>query len=304
MDSKALQKIIKSGKKSETPTTLSDFLHKALFEIATNKNERELGFLISYYGLDNKRLTLDEIGQNQEKKITRERVRQIINHVIDLIKSKKSEHKNVFEITKEHFERVKGKKNFIKLDDLISDQFFVSFKNNTHGLIALFNDCGIRQINYRKKYYFYNDSSDKVKITTEIQVENKILRKEKTELNSLLKSKTVTYVPLEIRSKLALDAKQNDISLNALYEIIMNSYIKEKPYMDKEYDFFKTKAWKARNGKADWSQIGIYINIDTFKKMKQIKEEIQKLFNKKVSVMSLICQSFVLYYSKKNLSQK
>lgn len=287
-----LQKIIKKGKKIEAPDNLQDSL---LSHIASQHHEeinRELNFLTLYYGLQGTALTLDSIGKAQDNSLTRERVRQIIDSVLEpLIKIPVNfnPYKNSIVL----FEEILGDKKFIRLDELFENSYFSSFKKNIKGLISFLNDCDIRQIAYRKNYYFYPVKFKRQDIINEIQKENKLFRREKTLEKMSHKAKTVTYVPDEIRQHLLDYAEKTDTNLNPMYEQILKDFILKKPYEQAGYEFSKTKSWKARKGKAQWQQIGIYIEKDIFELIKENVKFIKLELNKKVSLMSFICQAFV-----------
>ncbi len=111
-----------------------------------------------------------------------------------------------------------------------------------------------------------------------------------------IKSKTVTYVPNQVRNFLLQQSTEKNINLNPLYENILKEFIKNKPFKANKFCFGKTKSWKARNGKAQWQQIGIYINKSIFDLIKKNVEHIKDDLNKTVSLMSFICQAFIWYY--------
>jgi hypothetical protein len=287
-----LQKIIKKGKKIETPDNLQDSL---LSHISSQYHEdinRELNFLTLYYGLQGNALTLESIGQAQENPLTRERVRQIIDSVLDpLIKISHANNPYINSI--KFFNEILGEKKFLRLDELFENSYFSSFKKNIKGLISFLNDCDIRQIAYRKNYYFYPVKFKRQDIINEIQKENKHFRREKTLEKMSHKAKTVTYVPDEIRQHLLDYAEKTKSNLNPMYENILKDFIAKKPYETENYEFSKTKSWKARKGKAQWQQIGIYIEKDIFELIKENVKFIKIDLNKKVSLMSFICQAFV-----------
>lgn len=290
-----LQKIIKKGKKIENPDNLQDSL---LSHIASEFHEdicRELNFLTLYYGIQDNALTLEAIGQAQESPLTRERVRQIIDSVLEpLIKVPNIN--NPYTHSTNLFNQILGDKKFLRLDELFENTYFSSFKRNVKGLIAFLNDCNIRQIAYRKNYYFYPVKFKRQDIINEIQKENKHFRREKTLEKMSHKAKTVTYVPDGVRQHLLDYAEKTKSNLNPMYEEILNDFINKKPYEAESYEFSKTKSWKARKGKAQWQQIGIYIEKDIFDLIKEKVIFIKSDLNKKVSLMSFICQAFVWHY--------
>jgi len=292
-----LKKIIRKGKRIQNPENLYDLLIKYFSDVYNDNIARELYFVGMYYGLISEASTLKKIGQSQPKKLTRERVRQAINTVLNKIREYKTiNYSDPFTKTKEIFENIFTQNNFIRAEDLLKKEYFTPFKKNIKGLISFLNDCGIRQIAYRKKYYFYSQNFNRKNIIKEIQKENKILRRENTIKNMLNKAKTVTYVPFEVRSHLLDYANKHCLNLNSLYEKILIEYMKQKPYEAIDYVFSKTKSWKARKGKAKWQQIGIYIDKDLFSSIRDTVLNIRKNLNKNVSIMNFIYQAFVWHY--------
>lgn len=289
-----LQKIIKKGKKIETTDNLFDALLKEIALKSNSKNLRELHFLTSYYGLQGKALTLEAIGNCQESPLTRERVRQIIDSATKPLKE--GDESNPYKKSVVIFKEILGDKSFLREDELFTHEYFSKFKKNIKGLIAFFNDCNIRQIAYRRKYYFYSNFLKRKSIITQIQKENKSLRRQKTEEKMLEKSKTVTYVPNEVRDYLLKYSEKYHVNLNPLYEKILLEFINRKPFENPDFVFSKTKSWKARKGKAQWQQIGIYIDKSIFTNVRDTVKDIKKDLNKNVSLMSFICQSFVWFH--------
>lgn len=270
-------------------------------ELSKNKNiEREILFLTMYYGLIEPAMTLEAIGKIQPQPLTRERVRQIINSVLLLLSElpHSNTSKNPFQKAKIKIKEIllTSDNKFILLTDILNNKYFDCFKKNTKGLIAFLNDCGIKQIAYRKDYYLYLPSEDRTLIIKEIQTYNKSIRKTLTIKNMLLKSKTVTYVPENIKKFLIQQAEDKKIGLNELYENIFKEFIQKNPYKDISYTFGKTKSWQSRKGLAEWEQIGIYIDKKLFDKLKSI---VKKLKERKtnISFMSFVSQSFIWYYN-------
>lgn len=64
--------------------------------------------------------------------------------------------------------------------------------------------------------------------------------------------------------------------MNPLYEKILLEFIARRPFENPEFTFSRTKSWKARKGKAQWQQIGIYINKSVFSSVKDLVKEIKK----------------------------
>jgi hypothetical protein len=297
-----LQKIIKKGRRIDSPQNLLDSLFRQIADSYHESISRELHFLTLYYGLQGKSLTLESIGKEQEHPLTRERVRQIIDSVLTPLKQHLSDkYENPYIKSVTLFNEILGTERlFLRLDELVSHSFFSDFKKNTKGLIAFLNDCGVRQIAYRKSYYFYPSTLDRKEVIAQIQKENKIIRREKTLEKMSLKAKTVTYVPDEVREHLLKFAEKHDSNLNPLYENILTDFMKKKPYMKEDYVFSRTKSWKARKGKAQWQQIGIYIERDIFEQIKEDVKAIKNELHKNVSLMSFICQAFVWHYETKH----
>ena len=292
-----LQKIIKKGKKLESTDNLFDALLKEVSLSSNAKNLRELHFLTSYYGLQGKALTLESIGNNQENPLTRERVRQIINSGTNLLMS--DDDKNPYQEAPKIFKEILGDAPFLRAQDLLIHPYFSKFKQNIKGLIAFLNDCDVRQIAYRKNYYFYLKSLTRKSIVSQIQKENKSFRRTHTEEKMSQKSKTVTYVPNEVRDYLLAYSEKHRINLNPLYETILLEFISRKPFESEDFIFSRTKSWKARKGKAQWQQIGIYIDKSIFNTIKDTVKMIKSDLNKSVSLMSFICQAFVWFYENK-----
>lgn len=293
-----LQKIIRKGKKITNPDNLMESLQKQISENYSEKLAREFHFLTLYYGLQSKAMTLENIGRSQDSPLTRERVRQIIDSIIFPLKNFETvNYENPYHYSAIVFDKVLGNdRNFIRLEELIENDYFAGFSKNVKGFIAFLNDCGIRQIAYRKNYYFYPERLLRKNVIQDIQKENKNLRREHTLEKMSLKSKTVTYVPDEVRLHLLDFAEKNKLNLNPLYETILSDFMNKKPYLSTEYVFSRTKSWKARKGKAKWQQIGIYIEKIIFDNIKENVFSIKKDLKKNVSLMSFICQAFVWHY--------
>ncbi len=292
-----LNKIIKKGRKIEHPKTLLESLLKYFANVFKEDISRELDFVSTYYGLTGTALTLEKIGESQPNKLTRERVRQIIDGTLKKTKPLVDNKESPFSLAEKEFLNILGNSMFLRLSELTKTEFFKDFRKNTRGLISFLNDCGIRQIAYRKQYYFYPSNFDRKLVVNAIQKENKAIRREKTISNMSKKSKTVTYVPNEVRDFLLSYSSKHKVHLNPLYELILNQFISAKPYLNKDFEFSKTKSWKARKGKAMWQQVGIYIDKDVFNAVRDSVSLIKKDMKKNVSLMSFICQSFVWFYN-------
>lgn len=306
----ALKTIIRKGKKIRHPQNLMEYLYSGLSEIYTEHIARDIYFLCLYYGLlkhssSNEALTLESIGNTQEPPLSRERVRQIIDSTLKKMQnffitenSLDKSFFNPFHYSNKIFQQTLATRDtlFLSIEDILTDSFFSGFNKNHKGFIAFSNDCGIKQIAYRKKYYLYPKNISRKDIVLIIQQSNKTQRRENTLQKMSQKSKTVTYVPREVRQHLLDFADTNKYNLNPLYETILLDFIKKKPYMDKDFNFSRTQSWKARMGKAEWQQIGIYINKDVFETIQNAVQEAQTYAFRKISLMSFICQAFVWHY--------
>lgn len=302
-----LSKLVKKGQMIGTPTNFQDHLTKLIATEYATEMQRELSFLASYYGLSGIAQTLEAIGAAQSHPLTRERVRQIINVVVvGLKKNKDNPHQQaaiVFNnLVKDKSAKLaklakENKENkFIRLEELLNNSLFHSFAKNIKGLIAFLNDSDVRQIAYRKKYYFYAAGQDRKEIVEAIQFENKGVRRNQTEEKMRNKAKTVTYVPNEVRLFLHEKSESSEINLNSLYEQILTGFLKLSPYSKKtEYIFPRTQSWRARKGKASWEQVGIYIDKAIFDEVKVVVKSMKKA-GQSVSVMSFICQAFVWHW--------
>lgn len=262
-------------------------------ELINNKNiEREILFLAMYYGIIEPALTLEAIGKIQPQELTRERVRQIINSALPVVKEQGAPYLKAKAIIVKLLEEKDS--NFLVLKDIVNFPYFEGFKKNSKGLIAFLNDCGIKQVAYRKDYYLYLPEVKRSDVIKAIQKHNKNIRKTQTMSNMSLKAKTVTYVPEEVKKFLSDTAKEKNLGLNELYEKIFNEFIEKNPYKDLSYTFGKTQSWKSRKGMAQWEQIGIYIEKNLFDKLKNIVKKLKNK-NNNVSFMAFISQSFIWY---------
>lgn len=267
-------------------------------KLLNESNARGIRYMIAYYGLETDQgMTLESIGDGMAGGLTRERVRQIIDTALGYLKKiEPSSDQKPYGLTIEKFNNLMGQvgnKGFIELKELTDDSYFKGFNDNTKGLISFLNDAGIRQVVYRGVNYIYPERLDRKKAIALIQDENKKVRRAKTLSKMEAMSKTVTYVPSKTREQLQEYAKQNDIALNRLYEQILNEFMSVTPYKDAN-DFEKTQSWRARQGKAQWSQVGIYIAKDIFDQVKETASQ----FEGGVSNMAYISQAFV-WFSKK-----
>lgn len=312
----ALKTLVRKGKKESQPTNLFNYLCRGISEIYSESIARDIYFLCLYYGLikhpsSKEALTLEAIGNTQETPLSRERVRQIVDNTMNKLKKffveENSLDKNFLEpykFTNRYFQQTIATQDtlFLRIEELVVNDFFKEFNNNYKGLIAFCNDCKIKQIAYRKKYYLYPKEVARNEITNIIQQSNKLVRRGETIDKMNQKAKTVTYVPVEVSDFLHHFAETNNYNLNPLYEKILISFIQKKPYVtDKSFSFSKTQSWKARMGKAEWQQIGIYIQKDVFNKVQEATKEAQFYMLRKVSVMSFICQAFIWHYEQHNL---
>lgn len=268
-------------------------------KILNEGNARGIRYMLAYYGLDGSvGSTLESIGEQMAGGLTRERVRQIIDTVLGYLKhlevgAQCLPYKNT--VTKFYNLINNSGASFIKLKELESDDYFRNFSSDAKGFIAFLNDAGIKQVVYRGENYIYSEKLSRKEAISLIQDGNKRLRREKTLKKIDLMSKTVTYVPTATRNMLLAYSKEKDIALNRLYENILLSFIKKQPYKCCK-DFEKTQSWKARQGKAQWSQVGIYISRDVFD---SVKKQVELLDNE-VSNMAFISQAFVWFSNNSN----
>lgn len=285
------------GEKTGGPTTLRSDLIGAMRACLSESNARSFNYMIAYYGLSSGQgMTLESIGEKVAGGLTRERVRQIIDTALTpLMKhesQESSEHKPYSSALKKFEDILKGRDGaFIRLDEYLKDGYIASFKENQKGLIAFLNDAGIRQVVYRGDRYLYSDSMSRREAIESIQAENKKTRRTKTIEKMDQMAKTVTYVPVETRQFLLDHAEEEGVALNRLYEKILREFMNLMPYKESK-EFQKTQSWRARQGKAEWNQVGIYIEKDVFE---QVKERAGEVSPDGVSNMSYICQAFVWY---------
>lgn len=283
-----------------SPATLRGELASALRGALNESNARGFHYMISYYGLgESKGMTLEAIGEKVAGGLTRERVRQIIDGALAILLKQEAGSGQIkpYERARERFERMLAERSseFLRLSDFVQEGYFESFAQNAKGLIAFLNDAGIRQVVYRGAHYIYPDRLDRRDAIEHIQSENKKARRSRTLEKMGQMAKTVTYVPTETREFLLESAKASDTALNRLYEGILKDFMGQAPYKGSA-DFAKTQSWRARQGKAEWSQVGIYIEKDVFD---QVKEKASKVKPEAVSNMSYICQAFVWFSKKK-----
>lgn len=255
-------------------------------------NKRGLEFTLSYYGLlKGEAKTLEGVGRDMANGLTRERVRQIIDSTLaSLLVLEGGADQKPFAKARVRFEASleRMKSRFVRFDDLIKDKYFSSFEGNRRGLAAMLNDAGIKQVVYRGEQYLYPAKLKRKDAIGIIQDENKRARRANTLDKMESMAKTVTYVPTETRKKLLAEAKKRKTALNRLYEKILLAFMKSKPYESSD-DFERTKSWKARQGRADWEQVGIYIAKPVFVMVKKEAAEVSKAG---VSNMSYICHAF------------
>lgn len=293
---KLVSKILKKGSKTITPITPYELLIKTISETEKNTNEREIYFLILYYGLSVEGVTLEKIGESREQKLTRERVRQIIYNTLSKLKKINPDINN-FGLS--CFDKALGENKYISFVNLTKNENFKEFAKSGKGLVSFLNDCNVKQVAYRKKIYFYKQEENRNDIIKLIQTENKISRRASTLANMNKKAKTVTYVPKDIKEFLQKESKVKKLNLNCLYENIMEDFISVSPFYEDNYSFTKTKSWKARKGKAEWAQIGIYMDKKVFNNIKNTIKKIEEK-NPNISLMGFICQGFMWYKEKMN----
>lgn len=285
---------------SASPASLKGELATALQLALNENNARGFHYMIAYYGLgDNKGMTLEAIGEKVAGGLTRERVRQIIDGALAILLKQEAcdVAQKPYERARERFEGMLAERSghFLRLSDFVTDAYFQSFSDNPKGLIAFLNDAGVRQVVYRGAHYIYPDRLDRREAIERIQGENKKERRGRTLAKMGQMAKTVTYVPTETREFLLGQAKGSGVALNRLYEKILRDFMEQAPYKGSA-DFAKTQSWRARQGKAEWSQVGIYIEKEVFD---QVKERAGRVKPEAVSNMSYICQAFVWFSKQK-----
>lgn len=296
-----LQKFLNSvyNQKNRKTNSLKDNLSFSIANLYFKnlENNRDLSrpllYLCSHYGLINKALTLEKISELNVKKLTRERVRQIIDQVVFLLKEEPNNiYANIYSIVSTQISQ--NPSQYIRFSTLIQQTYFEDFKNNPKGLISIFNDCGFKQMTYRNDYFFYNSNVNKDIMIKRIQEENRLLRKNQTIQNNENKAKTVTYIPHFIKEFLAQASIKNNIGLNAMYERIFIKFMETHPYKDLESVFPKITIKTPIN--PEWEQLGLYVDKKVYEQMKGLIDKLRK--NKReVSSMRFIAQSFIWYYN-------
>lgn len=259
-------------------------------------NARGFKYMMHYYGLGGEvGLTLEAIGTDVAQGLTRERVRQIIDSALSVLLRAEagSAAQCPYRDTKARFDALLAGsgKSFLRLSEFMAQDYFKGFGSDPKGFIAFLNDAGIRQVVYRGAHYIYPKTLDRREAIEFVQLENKKSRRAKTMDKMSRMAKTVTYVPLETREFLLMDAKRRAVPLNRLYEKVLAQFIAKTPGKCSE-DFERTQSWRARKGKAEWSQVGIYIDKDVFD---QVKAAAAKVQPEPISNMSYICQAFVCF---------
>ena len=263
----------------------------------TNNNSRGFKYMMHYYGLNGSAgLTLEAIGTEIAGGLTRERVRQIIDGALNVLiraenglNAVSQPYKNAHKLFDEML--LSTEQKFLRLSEFVEKNYMDGFGVDPKGLIAFLNDAGIKQVVYRGSHYIYPKTIDRRDAIELVQVENKKCRRAKTVNKMGQMAKTVTYVPQETREFLLKESKLRDIPLNRLYEKILTSFITKSPCKNSE-DYEKTQSWRARKGKAEWSQVGIYIEKQIFD---EVKVAAAKVKPEQVSNMSYICQAFVCF---------
>lgn len=256
-------------------------------------SSRSFAYMIHYYGLSGAPgMTLEAIGSTIAGGLTRERVRQIIDGALGaLLKAEGSE--GPYARARQRFEHLleaSGKK-FLAMSSLLADSYFEGFGSEPKGIIAFLNDAGIRQVVYRGAHYIYPKSLARQEAIALVQAENKRARRSATVEKMKTMAKTVTYVPQDARAKLLEEAAAREMPLNRLYERILEVFI-SKPPCSTSKEFEKTQSWRARKGKAEWSQVGIYIDREIFE---QVREAAAAVRPEPISNMSYISQAFVCF---------
>ena len=256
-------------------------------------NARGFKFMIHYYGLGGEPgMTLEAIGSGVAGGLTRERVRQIIDGALGVLLKAEGE-AGPYATAKSLFEGMLdgGERKFLRLSAFVQTEGVQGFGEDPKGLIAFLNDAGIRQVVYRGAHYIYPKHLNRRKAIECVQAENKKQRRAKTVEKMDTMAKTVTYVPQETREALLAEAKKRGVPLNRLYEKILTAFMESEPCKSSE-DFEKTQSWRARKGKAEWSQVGIYIDKRVFDRVREAAGAIRP---DSISNMSYICQAFVCF---------
>lgn len=282
--------------KSEINGARQDLLELIKENLAAN-NARGFKYMMHYYGLTGEPgMTLEAIGKEVAGGLTRERVRQIIDGALSvLLKAEAfaSAIRRPYHETKRRFDEMLADSGhrFLRLSTLMDEAHFHHFGADPKGFIAFLNDAGIRQVVYRGAHYIYPNSIERRDAIELVQVENKKTRRARTLAKMGKMAKTVTYVPQDAREHLLMESKRREVPLNRLYEKILIQFMGKSPCKNSE-DFEKTQSWRARKGKAEWSQVGIYIDKDVFE---QVKAAAALIKPEPISNMSFICQAFVCF---------
>lgn len=295
-DLAAVQNFLKGERPVSHPTLRSDLV-EAMRSCLSESNARSFNYMIAYYGLaSGTGMTLESIGTKIADGLTRERVRQIIDTGLHPLLKQETQpdfpHKPYKEAAKKFEEILQGQSgDFIRMEDYLKNKYLEPFAENKKGLIAFLNDAGIRQVVYRGERYLYADRLSRRQAIESIQAENKKTRRSKTLEKMDQMAKTVTYVPVETREFLLEHANKEGLALNRLYEKILHDFMSEEPCKHAQ-EFPKTQSWRARQGKAEWNQVGIYIDRMVFER---VKDRAGKVVPNGVSNMSYICQAFVWF---------
>ena len=294
-DFEQVSAILEAKRAAEPAGSVSGLLLELFGKLNSEGSARGLRYMLAYYGLGNEEAqTLEAIGENLAGGLTRERVRQVIDHCLNSIvklESAQEPGKKPYEKTIAAFGELmkKSELKFSKLEDFEKELDLGSIAEDKKGLISFLNDAGIRQVVYREEHYVYPEGMARNDAITMIQANNKKARRAKTVEKMQSMSKTVTYVPLETREHLLRESEKQEIALNRMYENILREFMEQKPYKDSG-DFVKTQSWKARRGKAEWCQVGIYIEKEVFDQVKACAKAVSPTA---ISNMAYICQAFI-----------
>jgi hypothetical protein len=261
-----------------------------LKEVWSDKRARSIYFLMKYYGLLGPGLTLEEIGQQEKKPLTRERVRQLLEEMIKVLRAKEKEtgHRgpNPFEMVKGWYTQqiqLTGA-TFASLKELMDTPLTLGFEDEK-GVCAFLKDADIKQAIYRNQKYLYVSVEKRKGIIQEIQSFNKKERKAKTEKRAQEMAKTVTYVPYEVKQAIVREQERVGEPLNRMYENILSVFAQKSPWKKHPMFFEKTKSWRFRKDKTDWVQIGLYIKRESYDQAKACSKAAG------VSLMSYICRA-------------
>lgn len=277
---------------------LSWDMGEAAKKVSDEGGKRGIAFMSEYYGFGGEGKTLEHIGTTLAGGLTRERVRQIIDATKEKLEIAvaragwgKTPYAKLREIYEKAAEKNAGK--FAEMSDVEAHSYVKAFEGDKKGLSAILSDAEVRQVVYRGKSYLYPAGTERKTAVLAIQSKKKKERRAKTEAKMDGMAKSVTYVPVETREAMKSEAKKRKMPLNRLYEKVLRDFAEHARSSGKtSKDFPQTKSWRARQGKAEWSQVGLYIEKKVFDDTRAVAESIG------VSNMSFVCQAFVWFTTK------